>query len=278
MKKQKKKQYSMDQCDWYIDNPINLKYTIDVEYDYITNCAENDCYNDMCRCGKIENARIEVIDENEIRECIINHSIENPFFKNYDLGKKLLSGSKAFRQFVVYGLNRLIKPEWINTDAFEIGIIPDYYGEEIGEISWMYQNEFALKAKKFFSVLEESNLSLLKGVKYLLNDEYGYLSSTVENATDCKIVELSDSDVRNRLKEPHEDIGHHKMNNQQTIDYHYDILANSKWNHEFLGVYKETGDGSYSVIDGYHRLGAVRRLISDGFGFNYLGLKILVLS
>ena len=130
---------------------------VHIDYDRIYNCENEGCYNDMCRCGRIEDAH--VIDVN-IANIVAQYKV-----KGID----------------EYAVDRILRYNKIYIQNYwDVGVEGGYYGEEIKGV---YLNPIIASKidEQVSSVLFLKDDSLK--IEELLRIEYGYLLDGLEGRT-----------------------------------------------------------------------------------------------
>src|ERR1035437_6868877 len=94
---------------------VSFRYYLDVEYDTEHNCSRERCADDMCRCGKIRNAKLEDFSITNAAMSIINNChIKNP--EDH------------------YFIERILNFHNLTEEDFHIDIRNGYYGEEVENV------------------------------------------------------------------------------------------------------------------------------------------------
>lgn len=136
---------------------IDFHYCVEVDYEAGYNCCECE---DICRCGTIENARVESINLASITAEVlgtffpINRSRKNP----------VPPDTRATDPVFLYCLDRILHR--LEPEDFEVETCGGYYGEEISRV-------LLLDEKPLTSLLQM--FTPREWVEHVLTLEYGYV-------------------------------------------------------------------------------------------------------
>lgn len=213
----------------YESNKFKYMDGIEMEYDthYKCHSGSDCCDNDYCRCGKIENARVESIDPELLIQSIITTA-----------AGRTKKDSKEDSIIDLYCLNRLIyNSSLISPDSWEVNIVGGYYGEETNGYEPSDLNDVKALSK---NLLEVSNMKNIDKIKFILKNEYGFLLSELEKFNTAVVKTVSTSNV---------------ILNNKDYSKKLDKLAVDKYKGYSLprAICIKDGD-KYKVIDGYHRM------------------------
>jgi len=197
---------------------------IDYNCDYDTHCHSNGCDEEgICRCGTISNARISMLDMG----AFVTSLCRTMNIKKTDptLTEKLLW----------YSVDRLCRIyKLYNKDSWRIDVGGGYYGEEI--------NGIYLENREGLSNALDLLIASDNPVELILKEEYGFL---IPEVADQKwIVEKVD------LKPiKAQSVGQMRKVDRETTNFYTDYEG-------IVAVCIKAADGSFRLIDGYHRLAA----------------------
>lgn len=146
---------------------LNFYYGgVDISYDNETNCDTSGCCDDYCRCGKIVNACVtEVFNDNV---AIKLAAVYGPFDDDVKL----------------YGFDRLCSR--LGCDDFEVSVTGGYYGEEIEGVKLIDHGVF-----EHYARLDCSE----DWIECTLREEYDYVLPKIQG----RDWELEEEDVSNIL-------------------------------------------------------------------------------
>lgn len=208
----------------------NFYYVVEVDCDYDYS-HERGCDEQYCSCSKIERAEVESVNIDYISSCLI------------DVVLKAVKPSKLKidREILKYCLDRFFRHSGLgNTSNYYVDVCSGYYGEEIGGVE--YEGDLVS------GVCAMIHGSSLDALKFVLEEEYGYLLDFLKHTEDCYII---DNVSFNDIEVPNAD--HYIKLDKSLVEKYKDC--------EFpIGVYRKDGY-KYRLIDGYHRLKAA--LCSD---------------
>lgn len=151
-------------------NNYDLRYYVNVDYREYHACQHGSdcCYNDYCRCGRIENAAV------------------NSFWYSWEVVQQYF---KEFDVLTQYCIERLIaNAGWYNSDNYDITIYGGYYGQEIGSV--LFTGSLSLDNK----IEEMLLLSDKQKVEYILEEEYGYILDSLLGMN-YSVEQISKSDI-----------------------------------------------------------------------------------
>ena len=192
----------------------SLHYDVDVDYDVNTyNC---EC-PDYCRCGVIENAKVQKICPSHAERWV------SSFVKGNDLEQLL-----AFMFF-----RHCLEP-----DNFYVSICQGYYGEEIVDVK-MERGGYDKIAH--FNTLMASN-DIRSILAMILTHHYGYVRPDVLDHKDWKLIEVSPKDI----EVP-------KAGAQQVSNVGYDYWDERRYPVWYPGCVVIPDGDKLKIIDGFHR-------------------------
>lgn len=216
----------------------DLRYYVDYDYDTQHDC-DNGCANDFCRCGTITNKRILSVDVMAITEHIYK-SFFDETSKSGKRAKKLSDIFSGGKEIDMYCINRILTFHKIwEPDNWEIGTEGGYYGEEIGEVS--------LDGVIMSNIERDCELmlsldSISDKIKFVLHIEYGYLLDDIKDSQfDIITISKNDLDFTKMSKT------HITKVKSENLD-HYNGYNLPR------GIVRRSLDGSYKIIDGFHRI------------------------
>jgi hypothetical protein len=199
---------------------FNFLYYSDVEYDTEYECQNGSdcCDNDYCRCGQIVNERLT-----RVPDILTEYQRK----KHFDPPTKL-------RVWDLYCIDRLlVLHKAYDPDSYYIKVVGGYYGQEIGSVTL---NCGKVLDEKINHVL---SLPKIEKIKYVLNEEYGYILPELEGKN-FKVQKVKKDRILFGQKEHYKDIEHTEY--YETHDLPRGICV---------------ADGKmFRVLDGYHRLKA----------------------
>lgn len=209
----------------------------DLVYNRKFECEKYNCEDDICRCSKIVNERL-----NKLNIVEITNSIYNLYFDKSEETKRDLKLNKLLnnidKEIDLYTIDRILRiNKAYNVENWRILKEEGYYGQEIESVK--IENKLALKLDSL--VKESLNIDNIKQrVEYLINLEYGYiLDSLVDKNYKVKEIDKSKLIFSNE--------SHYKNVSSKKLDYYSD--SNYK---NIRGIALEYGD-KFKLIDGYHR-------------------------
>ena len=130
---------------------------------------------------------------------------------------------------------------------------PDYYSDTV---SFSYGKKDELLEELNTYLEKSSNMSDYEKVMYILNKEYGYVLTSLQNKHNAEIISINISDIV-QLNEEY----YVKVNNHNKVNDLYKELYSNDDKMDFqkfpVCVLLKEGD-KYRVIDGYHRLFVAR--------------------
>ena len=196
----------------------------EINYEYSYDCEANNC-DSICRCGRMEDVYIKPnsIDEEQVIDGIINNIFST-------INKKILLDNEILE----YCIERILRRCNLGDESnYYVDYGPSYYGDEINCVS--LQN-IGILSNKIAMMFSKSPLEL---IKFVLEDEYGYLIESVEKAKNCFIKIVSSNKLVIPNKRYSNKLDSKKI--EKYKDYKYPI-----------GIYVKNYK-KYKVIDGYHR-------------------------
>ena len=192
----------------------------DYDYDIIKNCSEYGC-DDICRCSKIENVRINSI----------------PCFFG-----EIQSFFKAFGELDHYCIERILNCFGIyDPDFWEPQIGRGYYGEELENFSFNQANEVNSYIDNLLSLKFDC-----EKINYILKLEYGYILDSIKDKTDWSIKKVD----KNLIKFGNE--AYTSRLNRSTI------IRYEKSTYDMPICVCLPIDDKFKLIDGYHRFSALK--------------------
>jgi len=226
-----------------LENNFN-HYIIELDYHTEYSCEDSGCYEDICRCGRINDIRIISIDFNKLVDMIYDSLTDY----NSKAGKRqqrisqLLYGGEVVDK---YCINRIItKYKLYKTCNWTIQVDGGYYGDEIGNIT-INQVIFDLVKSECQKLMELETIS--EKIKLVLSLEYGYLLPDLGNK-DFEIIRISKSDIdfkslnQNHIKLVNEEKSVNGLNHYNSFFYHLP-----------RGVVRKIGN-QFKIVDGFHRI------------------------
>lgn len=225
-------------------------YYLDYDYDSYLNCNEYGC-DSICRCSRITDAQVTGWTGGpEGLATYVKDTLNLP--KDEPLPKELVEKIKPFATNIA--------------DLVEVKIIVGYYGEEIGGIELpdklhnilldhYYKQEFsegpgnilAYLRGKGYATEGEKPLEAIKGM--LMAENNGSLNSRVANATRWK----KQSVKIDNIKIPNESKMKAGVSDPRVPQTPFSKSRTNPQN--ITGVLYQKQDGSFELIDGYHRIG-----------------------
>ena len=208
----------------------DFHFIVEVDCEYDNRCVPG-CDGQYCGCSRIERAEVESVDIDYVSSRLTEAVLiaVKPFKLEVD------------RKILEYCLDRFFRHSGLrDKDNYYVQTCSGYYGEEIDKV--VYEGELASQ------VCTMAHGSSLDALRFVLEEEYGYLLDFLKSAGDCRIVDgVSFDDI----EVPNAD--HYVKLDKGLVEKYKD--------YEFpIGVYRESG-WKYRLIDGYHRLKAA--LCSD---------------
>jgi hypothetical protein len=218
------------------DKDFLYNNSVEYKYDYFTDCESYGC-DSICRCGRIEDATVEVDLKNLVNE-LYNFYLNSDTVDGIRDNKlrNLLYGTN--KEFDLYTIDRIVRKVRIwDTYNWDIGVQGGYYGEEMDDI----KIEAATANQIDTYVGCAFSLSFNEQVEFLMKLEYEYLLDDLKDV-DYEIVTLNKSDIVFPNK-----------------DYHKNLIDESFLHYDDLDYDGIRGvvllkNGHYKLIDGYHRM------------------------
>lgn len=215
----------------------NFSSCVEYDYDSESNCSENGCEGDYCRCTTLSNACVKKVNFLELVDNIYDLYFDNSksTIRNYKINSILFGITEEVDRYTIDRVLRVNKV-W-DPEIWNVEVVNGYYGEEIGDITL-----FGSVSRKIEKELNEAiKLDILSNrIEYLLKLEYGYVlpilkdcNYEITNVNIDNIIFGSDSNYKKSKKE---DLAHYSDKSYSGI----------------RGVVVEK-DGKYRLIDGYHR-------------------------
>lgn len=192
---------------------MTFKFTYDVDYDYDTYTRCDSGCDPYCRCGVIQNTRINSVDASGMADTVQRHQ----------KGHK----KHAKDPIWLYALERvcsIYKPE-----DFEVNVCGGYYGEEVNNVT--LEDESVIHE---FLLLKTST----EWIEFALQQEYGHVLPALANKQ-WKISKVDISSI-------HIPNDYRKLDKKSVKQYESEL----KNNVDFLTVFV---DENSKLIDGYHR-------------------------
>lgn len=218
----------------------NLQYYVNYDYDTMHSCEESGCDSEgICRCGTIENARVE--DINVPRFVLGIYELYNPVTKDKTILRDRKIKSLLFEsdneEINIYCIDRIcrILKVW-DTNKWEVETCGGYYGEEVNGVVF---SEIKSLEEKVERVLELNTIK--EKIDYILLLEYGHILPELKDKN-YALIDISKGDVIFGSE------GHyHKISNEDLSHY------SEKEYSGIRGIVLPKGD-KYRLIDGYHRM------------------------
>ena len=228
-----------------------------VTYDYDTrySCEESGCDDDgICRCGRIENARVTSVNIHDIVNSIYSQLVDTNSKagkRNQKLDDFFYGGSEVDK----YCIDRILRHYKIwDLGLWDVNSSGGYYGDEIDgvQLSTIVFNQIS---KDCYDLLQLDTLS--DKLKLVLTLEYGYLLDDLKDV-DFELIEINKNEIDfKKLNQKH--INRVKSEN---IDYY------KSFNYILpRGIVKRSGS-LYTIVDGFHRI-----ISSDLFKFKVFCIK-----
>ncbi len=207
---------------------IDFHYYVELDYDTNYDCINEGC-DDICRCGTIENAVVENIDDfNGIRK--LAEAIKEASEKEF---KKISKLNRLDDNVLNYCFERIVLAlKLYKSEKFEVTVEGGYYGQEIGNVYLLEDVE-----KKLMETVESFYLSL-NPIEFILNLEYKFIPNYLRNRKWC----LERIDIKNLFVSKSEYLEKVEKNNR-----HYDK------NYRGVICVCIPAEGKYRLEDGYHR-------------------------
>jgi len=219
----------------------DFHYIVEVDCEYDNRCVPG-CDGEYCGCSRIERAEVESVDIDYVSSC---------------LSKEVLRAIKPFkleidREILEYCLDRFFRHSGLrDRHNYYVQTCSGYYGEEIDKV--IYEG-----GELVYPVSDMVHGSSLNALRFVLEEEYGYLLDFLKSAEDCRIfdgVSFDDIEVPNA--------DHYVRLDKNLVEKYKDYGLP-------IGVYRESG-WKYRLIDGYHRLKAA--LAADKKTFKVIVVK-----
>lgn len=213
------------------------QYLVEVDYDWSYNCDAYGC-DYICRCGTIENARVEEM---------------SPYYASSLTIESFTGGSGTegkFGQALAYRLFRHGLSDF--QEMFEVNVCGGYYGEEIGSVELVDTVGLYNFQKEIERFNSSSNSERLRQV---LSIEYGYLLPEVEQYKEWQLVQVAVEDVQaspDILKRTKKEI----VESYQLLTPWYGPYSHRTAPDWFPGVVVVPKGEGYRLIDGFHRFKA----------------------
>ncbi len=209
---------------------VSFHHIVNIEYETYYNCEEYGCDDDFCcRCGKIENARVEEQDINATE-------IANQIYKS---AKKYFEFNKNDKEIINYCIERIVSINKIysNPDCFFIDIGPGYYGEEIDDV-YIENVNLENDINEFINIKNNS-----ERIEFILKLEYGEVFPKYKNKK-WKVESINKNDVFIPSSSHMQKIDRDKIKFYEKSSYTHP---------RGIYVYKNS---KYELVDGYHRFKA----------------------
>ena len=210
---------------WEVDPSIlsrfNWYYHLDVEYETSYSCYSYGCDNEgICRCGTIENPRVESYD----RETIVETAIAAVNEYHHDIQ--------------AYCIERTMKRAFhaLGGFSFDIVVGGGYYGQEIDIVEFDGIDSIVLALNDLLKHSTDHDRIL-----HILKQEYGYVLPALETVKSWEIQEL---DLSLKIKSPKQD--YLNKLDLNTVKQYSKELALPR------GILIQES-GGYRLIDGHHR-------------------------
>jgi hypothetical protein len=215
----------------------DLKHYVKCDYKTSYDCDNYGC-DDICRCQKISNPVVSIVDFITMSEYI--------YKEIYRYGESTKRDEKlrtilfdTDKNFDIYCIDRILRCHKIfKQEFYDIEIIQGYYGDETDSI----------KLKKSISSLIDKDITellslnkLKEKVEFILTKEYGFI-----------LPELKDKQYDINYINSDDLLFGQEKHNEKVINGLYEYYSDKSYNN-IRGVVIES-DSKYRVIDGYHRL------------------------
>jgi hypothetical protein len=209
--------------------PIDIHYDVNFDYDYVTNCDENQC-DDYCRCGVYENLRF--VDKSINLESIIS----NVMYACEEVRPK------KYSDIDVYCVERILTTyDLYDTSYWSINAEGGYYGQEIRDITPTNQTNLNGTLKQFWALQNNK-----EKIEFILQLEYHRILDVLNDIDDYYIDNIA-FDKLHIGNQPYFKKTNGDMYVGRTLPYGVCI--------------KNKNDDSvkpYRLIDGYHRVASLK--------------------
>lgn len=148
---------------------INIRYCVEVDYDIIPSADPDDEY---MRESTLENVHIAEININDIVNAFIKWANSRSKIDNYCIDR----------------IVRHFKP-W-NNDDYDIDVVCGYYGEEIGDVTW----EHTTDCKNAIAEMIALECDIEK-IEYVLKLEYGFILPQYRAYNHAKVQTINSADI-----------------------------------------------------------------------------------
>lgn len=196
-----------------------LHYEFEIEY---TDSKHGCTCEDYCRCGTIEDARVERI-------------------KTLDLVTRIVNEKYRKDPMLMYAVERMISLN-LKPEDCEVMVDPGYYGQEIGGV--IINDKVATELVEKLKLLESCKTDA-QMMEIIMTEEYGVLLPNVENKLwAVEIVDINDLKATSVVKK--------QFNHYNNNDNFQELL---NWGEEFPVVVINAHN---QIIDGHHRINALK--------------------
>ena len=239
----------------------DMRYIIDVEYDYYTDCYSNGCSEEgICRCGRMDDVRIKSDFTVLGAFDAFMRSISSLIMESYQSTRKTNNKNKKptlrhgiiIDPFLDYCVDRLIRVHQLyDQTKYQAVVAGGYYGDEIDGVYFDYDGLMSLceEVTKLFYMKNSDR------IRFVLAAEYDFLIDRVKDAT----FTIKKVDIEKLKPAMYEHIKKIQKNIYTTeMNYLNNRMSDSMLLDVAVGIYRQVGD-SYLVIDGYHRFDNVRK-------------------
>ena len=196
-----------------------VEYKCDEEHD----CANNGCYDDLCRCGRIVDVQITSINKFNMARSFI---------------RRLQSGKYEVNELDKYCIERIFSNTPFDINSFHLDIRPGYYGDELFAITTNIDFDCV---DALYQIFQET--SSINKIKIIMKYEYGYLIDLIQESSKATITQI---DIDNIVAG---NITYYKK---------VDVLAANIYQYhinsaKFIWCVCVKSGNQYRIIDGYHR-------------------------
>jgi len=198
--------------------PESFLYVVNTDYSRDYHCYEDDSYcEDICRCSTLSDVCVEDVNLTNIANYIAKNVVLAPIDSNCN----------CCEEFFEYAIGRLLVIyKMYDCDNWYVEVGGGYYGEEIDDVT--------IENKDFINdVIVCSQLSGSDRIRFVLEKEYGFLLSKLEDVT----FSVKNINTKNIVM-ANESYG------EKVTPYSEDF--------DIMGVCQEI-NGKYRLIDGHHR-------------------------
>lgn len=207
----------------------DLHYNVNLDYDTYSDCEGEGC-DGICRCSRIENAKVESI--------------------HYEALAEDIAPENLLTKYCVERILRHFKPLQ-DSSSWDVETEGGYYGEEIGKVK--LNEDVAETLSNILLALEDASDD--KKVELALTVEYGFVLPTLQ-AKSWSLEKVHLVNLELGQKEYAKNLDKKRID-----DYTFKFEMEKKHNRidqTITGVAIESGS-KYRVIDGYHRVTAAKK-------------------